>query len=94
MFVVHLKWLHRTHNYVLFFFMLNSFLSNEVNTSSVAAFCAQFTVRVTSPERHHLSRFLYIKALISLPTSLCISLLMRADELRAELNLLTLLITM
>lgn len=47
-----------THNYVYFFVLF------EVNTSSVAAFYAQFSVRVKSPTRHYLSLFLHTKALI------------------------------
>lgn len=41
-----------------------SFLSREGNTSSVAAFYAQFSVRVKCPTGHYLRLFLHIKALI------------------------------
>lgn len=44
--------------------MLSLFVSYEVNTNSVAAFYAQFTVSVNSQAGHHLSLFIYRKAFL------------------------------
>lgn len=92
MFMVHLQWPHRTHNYPeFFFFFFKTQQGYKVNTSSVASVYSEseFSSKASS-------EFIFIHKGLDLLPLIClyIPLLIRADEPREELNILTLVLAM